>query len=58
MFENVWVKGSLRPAYFKSGFEKEYRLLDEKEKEEKKKEENENTRNRSVPDNNKRQKTP
>ena len=42
MFENVLVKGSLRPAYCKWGFEKEYRLLDEKRRRKR-------TRRRKIP---------
>ena len=42
--ENVWVEGSLRPDYDKSGFENENRLLVRGE------EGGGNTRDRSVPD--------
>ena len=43
--KNVWVEGSLRPEYGKSGLENENCLLAKKKKKKK-----ENTRDRSVPD--------
>ena len=48
--ENVWIEGSLRPEYGKSGFENENSFLAEEEEERKKEKKEENTRDRSVPD--------
>ena len=45
--ENVWVEGTLRLEYGKSGIYDSNRLLAEKKK---KKEKEENTRDRTVPD--------
>ena len=51
--ENVWVEGTLRLEYGKSGIYNSNRLPAEKKKKKKKKkkkEKKENTRDRSVPD--------
>ena len=48
--ENVWVGGTLRLEYGKSGIYNSNRLPAKKEKKEKKEKEKENTRDRSVPD--------
>ena len=49
--ENVWVEGTLRLEYGKSGIYNNNRLpAEKKKKKKKKKEKKENTRDRSVPD--------